>query len=226
MIQLWDKTLQAIKLGDTSISAVYLGEQKLRPTGYQYHPTTQDFYYLPLRQNSKNLSPSGRPISESGNISYVGGYADINGGIININVPRGGWKTISLWIQPYTSQFVVGMSGDGYSNEYLFSVDMSQNRISLWSHSYRTIDLNTTAFQTHRWHHVLIQEGYGNRNHNIYVNGVKILNNNSNYRYYEIKRLVYYNYQGRMTEAIISARKRTDQEVIDYYNQTKEEFGL
>ncbi|MDO4713970.1 MAG: hypothetical protein Q4B28_05000 [bacterium] len=114
-----------------AISTAYLGEQKLRPTGYQYHPTTQDFYYLPLRQNSQNLSPSGRPSSESGSISYIGGYADINKAIINIDVPRGGWKTISLWIQPHTSEFVIGMSGNDYSNEYLFSVDMNQNRIAL-----------------------------------------------------------------------------------------------
>ena len=246
-VYIWTSPLKSAYVGTTPVKEIYVGTTKVRPSGWQ--PWANTVAYRPLNStttvndqswNNYNLTQTwGSFGTYSGVDCFYNGWSTT--GYFNLTsaplIPSGNAsRTISLWTN--------------------FSSLWSRYVLSYWSQNgtWRGLNLQTTSsysfvniiWKTLRWPNISIGVRYL---HTIttewneikyYVNWVLQATNtdttiNTNaitsslpFRLMRVNNSTSTSYQTRwyLSEVIIENKARTEQEIQDYYNQIKSNYGL
>jgi hypothetical protein len=212
-------------------NTVYGGEKK-------WKPWANTIAYYPLNSTTTVNDMSGNNRNLTNNWATFGTYQWISCVYWNANMQRlttpslGQVKTISFW---------TNWSWVEASTWSLYSVLFSWNKV--WTLLYfnsqskmrlydTTTDLDTTTYKTNQWYHITVV--YDNIA-KMYINWVLDLQWTNTpvlwtdliylFRFYWTWTTLDW-YSWWMSELILENKARTAQEVLNYYNLTKSNYGL
>jgi len=215
---------------------VYIGQTKVRPT--EWHPSSDTLAYYPFAWDVENKVDSSTATLGSGS-SIWSDYATVNNSIITCPITETlNWSwtpyTFSIWEQVYQRPSYNPRLT--YNNAFYIIITSSERKvITDW-------DADAPSSSTYCWiaaglwtwcHIVLTYDGTSSTSY-VYVNGVKFtyphatlttwtwistdiqlwLNNSLDGAYFYLSKF------------ILEKKQRTDQEVLDYYNQTKSDYWI
>lgn len=223
------------------IKKVYLGQRQIYPDDEWWQPGENTYAYYPLTANANDMSGNNRNIAISWASSYGSDGAvfistNHNWLLIPFNITRWGTWTISVYVKlTPLSNANDSKIMDLYtsSNRISCQVNNMSNVENAGKYVYRKNNLTnywTYAYTGWTWIHVCLT--INNWTVKNYVNWtlqwtVSCSGTTTYFRFWNeynhaADRHLYWN----IKEIIIENRTRTDQEVTDYFNQTKENYWL
>lgn len=158
---LWDNKIETLKIWNDDISAVYLGDEKIRPEAFLFEsPFKNTLWYRPLNWDLKDYSWNWNDLSFSSNPIY-GKLSDWSSFLQSAWYTR--WSTISLPgfknLRGFTISFRAKNFKNTYRDQVIFSWAINNewsgqiNGTSIyWSWRYNnTITLRLNRVEDHLW---------------------------------------------------------------------------
>lgn len=206
----------------------------------EWQPGENTIIYLPFKENKTEIIHDNQPVSSYGASVVEEWVLHMTAWALTYNL----WTTMnSLWI--YTiSQWVKPTQQNAYSSRVVSlngSIAVSWTKYNMWCRwsfaweNWNNINTrqknNATLVDMNQWQHLVVTVNNGNvtvyknalwnsygTNHLETSNNVSTINVSSENQY---DHFTWY-----ISEAILENRIRTTQEVTDYFNGTKSNYGI
>ena len=249
---LWDSEPSKIFVGDTQISKVFLWDTQVRPSGWK--PWANTIWYRPLTSETtiNNQVTGGTNLTNLGVTFWTANGVDCatfsgNPDTNHTVMQRLYWTITWLptWANPRTFCYWVYNSNNAETNNYetyIFQWQWSTNKMVLiasskesrnyWISQWWALGTFWTVLREQRCHHCIV---YDWSKFTWYVNGVSTWDwtytINTWNTYFSLwsgrpDDTAWASFNWNFSRLIIEDKARTAQEVADYYNQTKANYGL
>ena len=241
---IWDSEPSKIFVGDTPISKVFLWDTQVRPSGWWgWQPWANTIAYYPLTSDFNDQSWNGYNLTNDGgvisNVWWIdcGYYNGSSYSIITSQPSLSNTRTISCWRMPTSTSWVmwIVVTWDTHNAPNMWGLQQNSWEIR-WS-EWRTLNQSVNswvAVTVNNWYYLVTTINNGTTA-KIYVNwnlentitrstpiiawtNIGIWSKSS--PTYSEKAI------GYVSNAIIESVAWTDQEILDYYNLTKSNYGL
>ena len=207
-------------------------EKQVRPSGWQ--PWANTLAYYPLKNDCNDYSWNNRNGTGS-NIQFIWGYAYWNGSdsTMSSTITNDSNKTVSLWVKwdsPNEWDFVASCWNSQGGSYYHQSIAVWTGiKWAVTVKNSRDYVSNSSVSNTRT--HICVTFTSGNSK--LYVNGEYQWANTYTYSSLSTNFTLFSRYnaswnffKGYLSNVIVESSIWTDQEVADYYNLTKSNYGL
>lgn len=224
------------------IKKVYLGTKQIYPEKEPWEPGTNTYAYYPLTTDAKDASGNNRNISTSWASSYGSDGAVLPNSnhswlLIPFNINYSGTWTISFYVK--------WQALSGHTDSRIVDLYYTNNRIdcriidtNYWTNARKyqvcknnsSLYTDSTVYTDNTWMYICFTinnwtvKSYRNWTQNA---SATVSWTTTYFRFWQeynkgSDRHLYWN----IKEIIVENRVRADQEVVDYYNQTKSLYGI
>ena len=241
---LWDSEPSKIFVGDTPISKVFLWDTQVRPSGWK--PWANTIAYYKFDWNLNDSSGNSHTLSNTGSISYstnpyavnlsTSNYLYFNNtDTFNHDRTYNTWAYITARNQSKDAS-VLMCQWTGSQNRMIFCCIDYQWKLFFWF--YGNDHTWTITSSLNQWVNVCYTYNYATKTYKAYINSVKDIEwiNSTQYTIASWNLYMWalantpsvlnYRVQWKLSEYILEDKARTAQEVADYYNSTKSDYGL
>ena len=243
------KEPKSIKLWSTDIKKVYLGSTKIRPSGWT--PWANTVAYRPLREDANDQLGNYNWTIEWAALTYWTAWGSTIDSAFFANTRMTtsltwAWKTLNLWVyKPSTSndprindwKQIAWNINTAWNSWVMIRSEQSNNSnwkifINLWNW-----DFNYAYWKdTDQWINLCLITN-GSDSTKLYINWVERITTSSTWNtsntfwlwtapWSNVGTGDYYSWWGNISEVIIESAERTADEISDYYNNTKANYGI